>query len=94
MRKVPIKRAGRKAFSVDGAPVVILGVIAIDIRIKDKLFNHYFLILRGLIHPLLLGFDFLSHYKIDILLSGPKPLLRLKHPKFGFVETEINTNIS
>ena len=31
LRKVPIKKAERKAFSVDGAPVVILGIIDIDI---------------------------------------------------------------
>ena len=57
-----IRKSDRRAYGVNGEPVVTLGIVDLDFKIDGVVFNHSFTILRGLIHPMLLGMDFLVRY--------------------------------
>ena len=74
-----IRKCERKAYSVSGAPVVTLGVVEIEFKLNGCSFRHQFTILRGLIHPMLLGLDFLTKHNANIQLDYP-PRLSLSHP--------------
>ena len=74
-----IRKCERKAYSVSGAPVVTLGVVEIEFKLNGCSFRHQFTILRGLIHPMLLGLDFLTKHSANIQLDYP-PRLALSHP--------------
>ena len=78
-KKLSIRKCDRKAYSVSGAPVVTLGVVDIEFKIADASYTHQFIILRGLIHPILLGLDFLAKYYANIQL-GDYPTISLRHP--------------
>ena len=62
-----------------------LGVAEILFKIGGLTFAHEFIILRGLIHPMLLGMDFLRKCKAKIDV-GDAPRVQLSHPsgKFAF----------
>ena len=60
-----IKKCERKAYSVSGAPVVTLGLVEIEFKVNGASYTHQFTILRGLIHPMLLGLDFLLKYQAN-----------------------------
>ena len=74
-----IRKSDRRAYGVNGEPVVTLGIVDLDFKINGVVFNHSFTILRGLIHPMLLGMDFLVRYRAKIDL-GTKPGITLNHP--------------
>ena len=80
-----IRRCEKRAYSVNGAPVVTLGIVDIEFKINGASYTHTFIILRGLIHPLLLGLDFLMKYKANIHFDEI-PGLTLKHPVLKQVE--------
>ena len=56
-----------------------MGVVDIEFKIEGASYTHSFIILRGLIHPMLLGLDFLRKYSANIQL-GDIPSLSLRHP--------------
>ena len=64
-----LKKCDRRAFGVNGEPVVTLGVIDVEFKISGFMFTHSFTVLRGLIHPMLLGMDFLLKCKANIDLG-------------------------
>ena len=74
-----IRKCERKAYSVSGAPVATLGIVDFEFKINGASYTHEFLILRGLIHPAILGLDFLSKFNANIQL-GENPRLQLRHP--------------
>ena len=78
-KNLTIKKVAKRAYSVSGAPVVTLGMVEIEFKIGDACYRHEFMILRGLIHPLLLGLDFLTKFSANIQL-GETPTLTLRHP--------------
>ena len=82
---IKIKKTARRAYGVNGEPVVTLGVAEILFKIGGLTFAHEFIILRGLIHPMLLGMDFLRKCKAKIDV-GDAPRVQLSHPsgKFAF----------
>ena len=75
-RDAKIRKSDRRAYGVNGEPVVTLGIVDLSFRIEGCTFSHSFTILRGLIHPMLLGMDFLTKYKACIDL-GDRPRMRL-----------------
>ena len=78
-RSLKITKCNRRAYSVSGEPVVTLGVVDIGFKIGTIMFSHQYTIVRGLIHPMLIGMDFLLKHRANINL-GDKPKLRLTHP--------------
>ena len=78
-KQLVIKKCERKAFSVSGAPVVTLGTVDSEFKLNGASYTHTFIILRGLIHPMLLGLDFLTKFNANIQL-GMDPSLVLRHP--------------
>ena len=78
-RNVKIRKTARRAYGVNGEPVVTLGVAELTFKIGGLEFTHQFTVLRGLIHPMLIGMDFLVKYKARIDL-GEKPRIQLSHP--------------
>ena len=78
-KSLKIRKCDRRAYGVNGEPVVTLGLVDVEFKIGGLVFTHTFTILRGLIHPMLLGMDFLVRYKAMINLGG-QPCLRLAHP--------------
>ena len=79
-KQLPIRKCKKKAYSVSGAPVVTLGVVDIEFKVSNASYTHSFIILRGLIHPMLLGLDFLTKFNANIQL-GTVPHLTLRHPR-------------
>ena len=75
-RNAKIRRCDKRAYGVNGEPVVTLGVVDLIFEIDGISFNHSFTILRGLIHPILLGMDFLVKHKACIDL-GDRPRMKL-----------------
>ena len=78
-RNLKLRKSDRRAYGVNGEPVVTLGIVETDIKIGGLTFHHEFTVLRGLIHPALLGLDFLVRYHAQIDL-GPQPSIKLRHP--------------
>ena len=74
-----MRKSDRNAYGVNGEPVVTLGIVEMDFKIDGLTFHHDFTVLRGLIHPMLLGMDFLVRYGAQIDL-GEKPKIKLNHP--------------
>ena len=50
-----IRKCDKRAYGVNGEPVVTLGIVEVSFKINNFSFTHEFTILRGLIHPMLLG---------------------------------------
>ena len=78
-RSVNIRKSDKRAYGVNGEPVVTLGIVDLEFKIDNLSFTHSFTILRGLIHPMLLGMDFLTKFESSIDL-GRKPGIKLRHP--------------
>ena len=78
-KNIKIRKSDRRAYGVNGEPVVTLGIIEAEFKIDDLIFRHEFTVLRGLIHPMLLGMDFLVKYRARIDL-GTQPNIQLLHP--------------
>ena len=81
-KNLRIRKCDKRAFGVNGEPVITLGIVDLEFKIDGLTFTHPFTVLRGLIHPMLLGMDFLLKYKANIDL-GLKPAIQLNHPKGG-----------
>ena len=77
-RNLRLRKCDRRAFGVNGEPVVTLGIVDIEFKIAGLTFTHPFTVLRGLIHPMLLGMDFLTKHKAKIDL-GESPGIQLSH---------------
>ena len=69
-KKLLVRKCTKKAYSVNGSPVVTMGVVDIEFKLGGASYTHTFTILRGLIHPMLLGLDFLVKYKANISFDG------------------------
>ena len=82
LKPLTIRKCDRKAYSVSGAPVVTLGVVDLEFKLNGHSYTHQFIILRGLIHPVLLGLDFLKKYQANISFEQ-HPSLSLRHPVDG-----------
>ena len=78
-KNLVIRKCEKKAYSVSGAPVVTLGVVDIEFKVSGASYTHSFIILRGLIHPLLIGLDFLTKYGANIQFDGARKMA-LRHP--------------
>ena len=74
-----IRKCEKRAYSVSGAPVVTLGVVDVEFKINGASYTHSFIILRGLIHPLLIGLDFLTKYGANIQFDNTRSMT-LRHP--------------
>ena len=84
-KNLTIKKCDRKAYSVSGAPVVTLGTVTTEFKLAEKFsYVHEFTILRGLIHPVLLGLDFLTKYNAVIQFDH-MPNISLRHPVHKYV---------
>ena len=79
LKVLRIRKSDKRAYSVSGEPVVTLGIVEIEFKIGALVFTHNFTILRGLIHPILIGMDFLLKHRANIDL-GESPKLVLTHP--------------
>ena len=79
-KSVNIRKCDKRAYGVNGEPVVTLGIVDLEFKIDGVSFTHSFTILRGLIHPMLLGMDFLIKHKACIDL-GTRPSIKLHHPR-------------
>ena len=80
-----IRKCDKKAYSVSGAPVVTLGVVTLEFKLAKKFsYTHEFTILRGLIHPILLGMDFLTKYNAVIQFDH-MPNISLRHPVHKYI---------
>ena len=79
-----IRKCDKRAYGVNGEPVVTLGIVEVSFKINNFSFTHEFTILRGLIHPMLLGFDLLVHFKAKIDV-GDSPSINLFHPIGGWL---------
>ena len=87
-RNLKIKKIDKKAYSVSGAPVITLGIVEMEFKLGGGFsFTHEFTILRGLIHPVLLGLDFLTKYNANIDFADV-PSITLRHPVFKRVNIE------
>ena len=86
-KSLVVRKCSRRAFSVDGSPVVAMGQVDIEFKLGGASFTHTFTILRGLIHPMLLGLDFLGKYNANISFDGT-PGMTLRHPVNGKVSVE------
>ena len=64
-----------------------MGLVDVEFKIGGASFTHTFTILRGLIHPMLLGRDFLGKYKANINFDA-KPGMTLRHPVKGQVRVD------
>ena len=79
LKSLKIRKSERRAYSVSGEPVVTLGIVQLEFKIGNLIFTHDFTILRGLIHPMLIGMDFLLKHRANINLND-SPKLTLTHP--------------
>ena len=86
-KKLTVRKGSKKACSVNGSPVVTMGLVDIEFKLGGASYTHTFTILRGLIHPMLLGLDFLQKYKANISFEG-KPGMTLRHPVQGPVRVD------
>ena len=87
LKQLTVNKCERKAYSVSGAPVVTLGSVDLEFKVNGSSYTHKLIILRGLIHPMLLGIDFLLKYQANIKLSFP-PSVTLYHPVNKIVKVE------
>ena len=78
LKNATIRKSDKRAYGVNGEPVVTLGIVDLTFHVGGLPFSHSFTILRGLIHPMLLGMDFLSKHRACINL-GNSPSVQLVH---------------
>ena len=69
-KNLVVRKCSRKAFAVNGSPVVTMGLVDIEFKLGGASYTHTFTILRGLINPMLLGRDFLGKFKANICFDG------------------------
>ena len=81
-KNLRIRKCDKRAFGVNGEPVVTLGVVDIEFKIDNLVFTHSFTVVRGLIHPMLVGMDFLLKHKAKIDL-GDKAGIQFTHHQGG-----------
>ena len=74
LKHTKIRKSDRRAYGVNGEPVVTLGIVDLEFKIGKLVLTHQFTILRGLIHPILLGLNFLTRYRAKIDLGGEPSL--------------------
>ena len=77
-KNATIRKSDKRAYGVNGEPVVTLGIVDLTFHVGGLPFSHSFTILRGLIHPMLLGMDFLTKHRARINL-GNSPSIQLAH---------------